>query len=110
MARRPKIKFSYSGIGEMLCSPEMQQGMRQLGERVKARAEANAPVGDPSEDPHAGRYKNSFYLEVGVQHFKTSRAYAEIGNTAPEAVSVEYGDSANGGAHVLLDALNAVQD
>lgn len=110
MARRARIKFSYQGIGQMLCSPEMQRGMSQLGERVKARAEANAPVGDPTDDPHAGRYKSSFYLTTGVQHFKTSRAYAEIGNTAPEAMFVEYGDSEDGGSHVLLDALNAVQD
>jgi hypothetical protein len=110
MARRTQIELSYTGIGEMLCSPEMQQGMRRLGERVKARAEADAPVGDPSEDPHAGRYKNSFYLTTGIQHAKTSRAYAEIGNTAPEAVFVEYGDSANGGTHVLLNALKAIQD
>lgn len=110
MARAVTFKASYTGIGAMLKSPEMQAAMRQLAEKVKARAEANAPVGDPAEDPHAGRYKSSFYVSAGVQHRKTSRAYAEIGNTAPEALFVEYGDSGNGAAHVLLDALSAVRD
>jgi outer membrane receptor for Fe3+-dicitrate len=110
MARAVTFKASYKGIGQMLTSSEMQAAMRQLAEKVKARAEANAPVGNPSEDPHAGRYKSSFYTTTGVQHRKTSRAYAEIGNTAPEALFVEYGDSGNGAAHVLLDALSAVHE
>lgn len=110
MARAVTFKASYSGIGEMLRSPEMQAAMRQFGEKVKARAEANAPVGDPSEDPHAGRYKASFYVTTGVQHRKTSRAYAEVGNTAPEALTVEYGTSDTDAHHTLLDALAAVQE
>lgn len=110
MARPVKFTASYTGIGEMLVSPEMQAAMGKLGEQVKRRAEGNAPVGDPGEDPHAGRYKASFYVTTGVQHRKTSRAYAEIGNTAPEAFEVEYGTSADDGHHTLLDALNAVRE
>jgi len=110
MARAITFKASYTGIGQMLRSPDMQAAMRRLAEKVKARAEANAPVGDPSEDPHAGRYKSSFYISTGVQHRKTSRAYAEIGNTAPEALTVEYGTADTDAHHTLLDALAAVRD
>lgn len=110
MARAVTFKASYKGIGEMLCSPDMQAAMGEFGGKVKARAEANAKAGDPTEDPHAGRYRGAFYLTTGVQHRKTSRAYAEVGNTAPESVSQEYGDSENDGHHTLLDALSAVRD
>lgn len=110
MARAVTFKASYTGIGEMLRSPEMQSAMRQLAEKVKARGEANAPVGDPSEDPHAGRYKASFYISTGVQQRKTSRAYAEVGNTAPEALTVEYGTTDTDAHHTLLNALAAARE
>jgi hypothetical protein len=110
MARAVKFTASYRGIGAMLVSSEMQAAMGKLGERVLRRAQANAPVGDPSKDPHAGRYKASFYLATGVQRRKTSRAYAEVGNAAPEAFEVEYGTSETDGHHTLLDALNAVRE
>lgn len=108
----PPAKFtaSYAGIGSLLRSAEMQAAMRKIAEQVKQRAEDTAPVGDPQEDPHAGRYKASFYITTGVQRRKTSRAFAEIGNTAPEAVIVEFGDSSQEGHHTLLNALSAVRE
>lgn len=110
MARTVKFTGSYAGIGEMLCSGDMQDAMRQLAEQVKSRAEATAPVGDPQEDPHAGRYKSAFHISTGVQRRKTARAYAEVTNDAPEAVDVEFGDSQAGGRHILLNALSAVRE
>lgn len=110
MARAVTFKASFAGIGEMLRSPEMQDAMRQLAEKVKTRAEATAPVGDPATDPHSGRYKASFTITTGIQHRKTSRAYAEVSNTSPEALTVEYGDGDDQGYHTMLNALSAVNE
>lgn len=110
MARAATFNASYSGIGEMLRSAEMQEAMREIAEKVKQRAEDTAPVGDPQEDPHAGRYKAAFYITTGVQHRKTSRAFAEVGNTAPESAVVEFGDSEQEGQHILLNALSVVRE
>lgn len=110
MARAATFTASFSGIGQMLRSVDMQNAMRVIAERVKQRAEATAPVGDPDQDPHAGRYKNSFYITTGVQRYATARAYAEVGNTAPEAVYVEFGTSEQGAHHTLLNALAAARE
>lgn len=110
MARRTKFTGDYRGIGRMLTSSEMQAAMVEVARPVRENAEAKAPVGDPRTDPHSGRYKASFYINSGVQRHRTSRAFAEVGNTAPEAINVEYGGSENGGRHVLLNALSMVRE
>jgi hypothetical protein len=110
MARRTKFTGDYRGIGQMLTSQDMQAAMRELAQPVRQQAEDKAPVGDPRTDPHSGRYKASFYVDSGVQRHKTARAYAEIGNTAPEAVDVEYGGSQDGGRHTLLTALSMIRE
>lgn len=110
MAKSSKFSASYAGIGEFLRGEEMQQEMRRRAEKVARRAESDAPVGDPSNDPHSGRYKNSFQVSSGVQRRKTSRAYGEVVNVAPESVYVEYGDSQQEGRRILGHALDAAKD
>lgn len=110
MAPAAKFVADYEGIGAMLCSDEMQADMRRRAERVAQRARDTAPVGDPDNDPHAGRYKESFRVSSGIQHLKTSRAYGEVSNDSPEAPIIEYGDSNTDAYHTLAAALDAAGD
>jgi hypothetical protein len=104
-----QFRADYRGIGEMLCSEEMQADMHRRAERVAAAAEADAPVGGVS-DPHRGRYKASFSVESGVREGKTRRAFGRVVNDSPEAVYVEYGNKNIDAHHTLGRALDAVKD
>lgn len=86
MARKAKFRGDYDGIGEMLCSPQMQAEMRARAERVQSRAESLAPV-------ETGQYRSSFRVEVGVRDGKTRRAEAKVINDDTAAPYVEYGTS-----------------
>jgi hypothetical protein len=100
-----KFRASYSGIGQMLKSAEMEAAMLQRAEQIKARAEATAPVGDPRTDPHAGRYRDSFKVESGREGGRNKdRAYGRVENDSPEAFYVEYGTSKIEARHTLLNA------
>lgn len=87
------FKGSYRGIGELLRADFIVADMIARAERVKAVAEAYAPV--DAESDHPGRYKESFKVSGGVRAGKrggrTRRAYGRVTNTAPEAFWVEYG-------------------
>lgn len=105
------FRASYHGVGEMLRSPWMQAEMRRRAEKVKAAAEAIAPVGDPAYDRHAGRYKASFVVESGSRGgFKRDRAYGKVTNSAPYAIWVEKGNSRTPAHHVLRRALKAAEE
>src|SRR6185503_3068495 len=86
---------SYSGVGEMLNSDFMLAMVHSHGQAVLDEAEATAPVYEgPSGDPHRGRYKESFRLEVTAHGGrKGDRACAYIWNDSPEAAVVEFGFS-----------------
>jgi hypothetical protein len=101
------FQASYSGIGEMLRSEFMQAAMRARAEKVLVLAIATAPVYE--QGPHPGRYKAAFHVESGVQHHKTSRAYARVSNDAPEALYVEFGTRNNPAHHTLTKALDAAR-
>lgn len=106
-----KFRASFSGIGEMIRSPEMEKEMARRARRIKDRAEATAPVGDPSTDPHSGRYRDSFRVESGRNGgFKKDRAYGRVLNDAPEAFYVEYGTSKIEARHTLLNAAQAAKE
>jgi hypothetical protein len=79
----------HEGVGRMLRSPEMEAAMRQVADRIKARAEALAPVSD--SDEHPGRYKASFHVRSHARGGATNdRAEAVVYNDAPEALYVEF--------------------
>lgn len=104
-----KFRGSYSGIGEMIRSPEMVKVMDRLANKIKDVAEETAPVGDPKRDPHAGRYRDSFSVSSGANGgFKKNRAYGRVSNTAPEAFYVEYGTSKMEAQHTLLNAAKSI--
>jgi hypothetical protein len=86
---------SYSGLGQFMNGPEMQEAMRQIAEEGAEYARSIAPVDSRSkDDPHRGEYKDSF--EVTVQGYggpRKNRAEARITNTAPYATLVEWRDN-----------------
>lgn len=100
-------RASYTGIGELLCAPFMVAEMRRRAERVKALAEATAPVDDDPHNKHRGRYKRSFSVESGIRVGKTRRAYGRVLNDAPEAYYVEYGNVNTPRHRILGRALEA---
>jgi hypothetical protein len=89
----------------------MQQAMLRMAEKIKTKAEAAAPMGDPRKDSHAGRYKDSFKVESGRDGGRNKdRAYGRVLNDSPEAFYVEYGSSKIEAHHTLLNAAQAVGD
>lgn len=101
-----EIELSYEGLGEMLNSPWMEAEMRRRMENAQALAVSIAPVGDPSEDSHSGRYKDSFSVDSGVHGgVHSDRAWAELVNDAPEALYVEYGNRGREPYNTMLKAL-----
>lgn len=92
-----KISFSYTGIGAMLRSAGMVEHMVARAQKIKDRAEADAPVYDgPGRDPHRGRYKDSFGVDGTARGgVRKDRAAGIVTNDAPEAVLVEFGARAH---------------
>lgn len=97
---------NHAGIRRMLGTPAMVAAMRHRVERMKAYAEAIAPV-------DTGEYKASFRTASGVRN---GIAYGRLSNVAPHAIYVEFPHRAAGsdrviaGQHILgrsIDALRA---
>lgn len=107
-----RYKASYSGIGQLLRSDFIMADMVARAERVKALAEALAPVDTGSG--HPGRYKASFSVSASTSGrrgqfagpllpgqsrsslggSRSRRARASVTNSAPESIWVEYGRGA----------------
>jgi hypothetical protein len=104
------VNLDYRGIGEMLRSVEMEAEMRRRAERALAFAEAIAPVGDPSSDPHSGRYAASFRVTSSRRGgFKHDRASAVLENDSPEAYMVEYGNRNVEKHRILAKSIDAMR-
>lgn len=96
-----RFRASYRGIGKMIRSPEMQHEMRRRANRVKAQAEATAPV-------YTGDYKSSFSVESGPRGgWYKDRAYGRVVNSDQAAFYVEFGTSRTRAHHTLRRALTA---
>jgi bacteriophage HK97-gp10 putative tail-component len=114
-----RISFSFEAIGsEILRADFMVAEMEKRANRIKAEAEARAPVYDgPGRDPHRGRYKESIRVEStdhgGDRH---DRAEARAVADSPEAIFVEKGARAYGGIparpgqHIMAQAMMAAGD
>lgn len=99
-----RVRLSYSGIGKMIRSPEMEREMRRRADKVAARARATAPV-------DSGEYKASFVVTSGRRGgSKKDRAFGRVTNTAPHAIHVETGTSRTPAHHTLRRALAAAGD
>lgn len=106
------VNLSFSGIGDMLSSPEMQAEMRRRAEKVADAARAAAPVGPATDGTH---YKDSFEVTVGVRQGESRRAYAEVRNDTEYAAAIEFGNYRTRkktieAHHVLGIALDAAKD
>lgn len=102
------VELSYSKIGELLRTPEMEAEMVRRGTAIMEHAIAHAPVA--TTGTHRGRYKASFRLEHGREGLPGAtvlgdRAWCEVHNDAPEALYVEYGRRGHEPYHVLLRAM-----
>lgn len=103
-AHGARFRASFSGIGRMIRSPEMQAEMRRRAEKVKRAAEATAPV-------DSGEYKSSFQVTSGARGgVRKDRAYGRVTNSVPHAFYVEYGTSKTPAHHTLRRALSAAGD
>jgi hypothetical protein len=103
-----RFKLNYSGVGEMLRSPEMQAEMLRRVKRMQAYAEATAPY--DAADKDGDHYRDHFLVESGVQHHKTSRAYGRLTNDSDHAVQVEFGSKNNPAHHTMLRSIDAARD
>lgn len=99
-----KIKPNFAGMSELLRSDELRAMCLERAEAVKEFAEDIAPVDE--HGPHPGRYREAFHTESGTENGADEpRAYARVVNTAPEALSVEFGTANNHAHHTMLIAL-----
>lgn len=93
------------GMREFLNSEMLLRVVENTGREIMERAIVMAPVGDPAEDEHPGRYKASFHMRSGRFGGATGdRVEAIVYNDSPEAVQVEYGHRGREPYHTLLRA------
>jgi hypothetical protein len=105
-----RFRMSSRGVGQLLRSPMLEAEMMRRGELIKSVAESISPVGDAARDPHPGLYRDSWYVVASnkqVGRTRKRRATATVGNSAPYARWVEYGNEHYSGRHVLLRAAMA---
>jgi len=103
-----RFDADYGGIGDMLCSPEMQADMRARAERVAARAQATAPYDADSKD--GTHYRDAFSVESGVTAGKSRRAYGSVTNDDGAAFQIEHGTKKTPKHRTLGKALDAAKD
>jgi len=104
-----RFDADFSGIGDMLCSPEMQADMRARAERVAARAQATAPYDADSKD--GTHYRDAFSVESGVRGAgRSRRAYGEVSNDDAAAFQIEHGTKKTPKHRTLGKALDAAKD
>lgn len=88
---------------ELLNAPWMVAEMDRHAVKGFEFAESVAPV-------DTGAYKSSFFIRSGtnggVHH---DRAFAELDNTADDAVFVEYGNGKQDGQHVMHRAMDVMR-
>lgn len=92
-------KHNYAAFGaEVLRAPFMLAEMISRAERMKAAAEAIAPVGDPTSGWYnhgnvPGEYKASFRVSGGITAYggAGTRAFGRCANVSDHAAAVEYG-------------------
>jgi hypothetical protein len=82
---------SYSGLGELLFSPEMQAAMHAKAKKIAETAAATSPVG-PLTDSERQRYIDSWRVESGVRDEPSRRAVARVINDSDHAAAVEFGN------------------
>lgn len=101
------FKPSYTGIGEMIRSPEVRAEMVRRAEKVKAQAEATAPY-DAKSTTH---YKDAFHVTSTSRGGKDKdRAAATVVNDDAAAFFIEWGNANITKHRTLGRALDAAKD
>lgn len=105
---------SYTGLGELLVSPEMQAAMREKAEKIKTAAEAMSPIG-PLTDDERTRYRDAWEVDSGVREEPSRRAYATVSNPTPYSAAIEWGNGRTSrktieAHYVLTRAIDAARD
>ena len=95
-----KYTPNHAGVAEILVGAPMVAKMAEVAEEIKTVAIALSPE-------ETGLYRSSFVVHSGVKFLPglDVRAYAEVENTAPYALHVEYGDGNTPRHRVLGRAL-----
>jgi hypothetical protein len=106
------FKADYHGIGEMLCTPEMQAVMHAKAEKIADAARSIAPVSPATDGTH---YRDSFEVSSGVRTDGSRRAYGRVENTSDHAAAVEFGNGRTRhqtieAQHVLGRSIDAAKD
>lgn len=115
MASDGQFKIDQAGFGEhVLRADWLKTHLVEMAERAQAVAESIAPVDETG--PHPGRYKESFSVESGETDVYSAdwpgagpRVYAELVNSSPEALLVEFGSKNNPKHRVLGKATGVVR-
>lgn len=97
----------HQGVRQFLNSRMMIDTVIMVAERIKARAMAISPIGDPIEDhdKHPGLYISSFHVRSHRYGGATNdRAEAIMYNDASDAFWVEYGHPGREPYHVIRRA------
>jgi hypothetical protein len=98
-----EFRPDHTGVGEMLNSQMMQDGMLVIAEEIRVRAEGTSPI--DTHGPHPGRYRASWHVRVHDHGGATyDRAEAVVYNDSPEAPFVEWGQWGNEPEHILARA------
>ena len=96
---------NYIGIRAFLMTdPDLSAGLEEIALRVYKEADRIAPVGE-ADDPHAGDYKASLYME---KHVSPSRMSWRVGSTDRKNYWIEYGTKHMPKFAVLRRALASV--
>lgn len=96
-----RLNASYTGIGEMLKSPEMLAAMQTLARNGQAFA-----VADAATYVDTGHYSSSFESSAEV---KGDRAHGILRNTDDAALQIEYGTSDTPVRRTLRRAMDSMK-
>lgn len=101
------------GIGQILVADEIRAVLDAKADEVRLMAIAIAPR--DVHDTDGEYYVDHFRTESGTQRRKTTRAYADVLNDHPAAVSIEYGTGDPKGSrtpahHTLLHAVESLKE
>lgn len=92
----------------VLCAPFMVAHLETRAGRVLAHAEAHAPY--DATDVDGRHYRDAFSIGVGIRLYPTRRAFAQVSNSDPAALFVEYGSVHNPRHRTLGNALDAAKE
>lgn len=97
---------SLEGVRAMLSSEMIGDMLLQRATQIMLRARSIAPVSQDPNDPHPGRYRDSFHVKLEYDRSRY-RLQAVVYNDSPEALFVEKGTVNNEAYHVLIRAATA---